>query len=154
LAAAFNSSVLILISVYLFYLAVQRFFNPEEIDAGIMSIVASIGLVANVAGTVLLHRDSKHSINIKSSYLHLLSDAVSSVAVILGGLAIYFWNLYWLDPVLTILIGVYIIKESFSILEDATHVLMEGAPNDITIPEIEEEVLQFENVTNIHHVHL
>lgn len=154
LAAAINSSVLIVISFYLFYEAAQRFVDPGEIDAPVMILVASIGLVANVGGTILLRRDSKDSMNIKSSYLHLLSDAVSSVAVILGGVAIYYLDIYWLDPVLTIAIGIYIIRESYFILSDATHVLMEGAPVEINVDEIESAVSSIDEVSDIHHIHL
>ncbi|MBI9070810.1 MAG: cation transporter [Melioribacteraceae bacterium] len=154
LAAVINSSVLIVISVYLFYQAAIRLMEPGEIDASIMTIVASIGLVANVIGTILLSKDADKSMNIKSSYLHLLSDAVSSAAVIIGGLAIYFWNIYWIDPVLTILIGIYIIRESYLILIDAIHILMEGAPLNISVSEIENEVVKIGGVDNIHHVHL
>ncbi len=154
LAAVFNSAVLTAISIYLFYVAILRFSNPVPIESNIMILVASIGLAANIAGTLLLKRDSKSSMNIKSSYLHLLSDAVSSVAVILGGLAIYFWKIYWIDPLLTILIGIYIIKESISIINDAIHILMEGAPKDISIDEIKETVESFEKVDDLHHLHI
>jgi len=154
LTAVINSSVLIVISVYLFYEAIKRFSTPEPIDASMMTIVASIGLIANVAGTLLLKRDSKESMNIKSAYLHLLSDAVSSVTVILGGFAIMYWEIYWLDPALTILIGVYIIRKSILILGEAIHVLMEGAPFDISIEDVKREVEKFEEVINIHHVHV
>ena len=154
LAAVINSSVLVIISIYLFYEAILRFQNPEPIKGVLMTVVASVGLVANIAGTLLLKRDAKTSMNIRSSYFHLLSDAVSSVAVIIGGLAITFWNMYWFDPLLTILIAVYITRESFKILSDAIHVLMEGAPPEISIQEIQSEVEKLEKVENIHHVHI
>jgi len=154
LAAVINSSVLVIISIYLFYEAILRFQNPEPIKGVLMTVVASIGLAANIAGTLLLKRDAKTSMNIRSSYFHLLSDAVSSVAVITGGLAIILWNIYWIDPVLTILISIYITRESFKILSDAIHVLMEGAPPDISIREIQSEVEKLEKVQNIHHVHI
>ncbi|GBD87502.1 cadmium, cobalt and zinc/H(+)-K(+) antiporter [bacterium BMS3Abin03] len=154
LAAVINSSVLVVICFFLFYEAVSRFQNPEPIKGMLMTGVAAIGLTANIIGTLLLKRDAKHSINIRSSYLHLLSDAVSSVAVIIGGLAILFWNVYWLDPLLTILIGLYILKKSFQILMQAVHVLMEGTPPGISIEEIQSEVEKIEAVENIHHVHI
>lgn len=154
LAAVINSSVLVIISIYLFYEAILRFQNPEPIKGILMTVVASIGLAANIAGTLLLKRDAKKSMNIRSSYFHLLSDAISSVAVIIGGLAITFWNMYWLDPLLTILIAVYITRVSFKILSNAIHVLMEGAPPDISITEIQSEVEKLEKVENIHHVHI
>jgi len=154
LAAVINSSVLIVISFFLFYEAVNRFIQPEIVNPNIMVLVASIGLVANVFGTLLLKRDAEDSLNIRSSYLHLLSDAFSSGAVILGGIVIGLWNTYWLDPLLTILIGIYIIRESYQILIEAVHVLMEGAPPQISIDEIKSEVEKFSEVADIHHIHL
>ena len=154
LAAVINSSVLVAISIYLFYEAIVRFQNPAPIKGILMVIVASIGLIANVTGTSLLKRDAGSSMNIKSSYLHLLTDAFSSVAVIIGGLAITLWNIFWLDPVLTILIAIYITKESFKILFDAIHVLMEGAPLGVSIKDIQTEVEGLDEVEDIHHVHL
>ncbi|MEW6195004.1 MAG: cation diffusion facilitator family transporter [Bacteroidota bacterium] len=154
LAALINSAVLIVICFYLFYEAVNRFLEPQEIDAGVMSIVAVIGLVANLVGMLLLKRDSAKSMNIRSAYLHLLGDTVSSVAVIAGGVAIALWKINWIDPLLTILIGLYIIKESYAILEEAIHVLMEGAPPNISIEEIQNEVEKFGEVDNIHHIHM
>jgi cobalt-zinc-cadmium efflux system protein len=154
LAAVINSSVLIVISFFLFYEAVLRFAEPNQIETNIMVLVASIGFVANILGTLLLKRDSENSLNIRSSYLHLVSDTVSSGAVILGGIAISIWNINWLDPLLTILIGVYIIRESYLILMEAVHVLMEGAPPQISLDEIQREVESFPQVADIHHIHL
>jgi cobalt-zinc-cadmium efflux system protein len=154
LAALLNSATMIVICLYLFYEAVVRLINPEPIDAGIMSVVAAIGLAANLFAVLLLKKDSKKSINIRSAYLHLLGDTVSSVAVIIGGIAIALWNINWLDPALTVLIGVYIIKESYNILQEAIHVLMEGAPLNISIDEIKHEVERFNEVEDIHHIHL
>lgn len=154
LAAFINSSVLVGISIYLFYEAAVRFFNPNIIDGKLMLIVAVIGLAANVIGMMLLKKDSGESMNIRSSYLHLLTDTISSVAVILGGLAIYYLNVYWIDPVLTILIGIYIIKESYSIVISSVHVLMEGAPKEISINEIVESINRIEMVEDVHHIHI
>ncbi len=154
LAAVINASVLIVIYIFLFYEAILRFSEPHKIEAGTMTIVALVGLVANIIGTLLLKRDSANSINIRSSYMHLLSDAVSSVAVIIGGLAIAVWNVSWIDPLLTILIGLYIIKESYDILGEAIHILMEGAPPDISLDTIKEEVEKFSEVEDIHHIHI
>jgi cobalt-zinc-cadmium efflux system protein len=154
LAAVINSAVLIAIYIFLFYQAFLRFLKPNKIEAGIMTLIASIGFIANVIGTILLRRDSKNSINIRSSYVHLLSDSVSSVAVILAGIAISVWNILWIDPLLTILIGIYIIKESFNILLEAVHVLMEGAPSEISLDEVKKEVEKFSEVKDIHHIHI
>jgi cobalt-zinc-cadmium efflux system protein len=128
--------------------------HPSEVSGGIMTIVALVGLAANVAGTLLLKKGASSSMNIKAAYLHLLSDAVSSVAVIIGGLAIYLWQIYWLDPVLTILIALYVLKESYEILIESLHVLMEGTPKNISLEEIQKEVESFDEVTDIHHIHV
>lgn len=154
LAALINSAVLVAISFYLFYESVIRLSNPQEVEGGLMTLVASIGLIANVIGTLLLKRDSGSSLNIKSAYLHLLSDAVSSAAVIVGGIAIYFFKVYWLDPILTILISIYVLKESFEILTNTVHVLMEGTPSNISIDKVKELVEQIDGVVDIHHLHI
>ncbi len=154
LAAVINSSTLIVIYAFLFYEAVKRFMNPQQIEPITMSIVAAVGLIANIVGTLLLKRDSKNSLNIRSSYMHLLSDSVSSVAVIIGAIAIAFWEFTWIDPALTLLIGIYIVYASYNILGDAIHVLMEGTPPQIDVEKIKKEVEEFEEVDDIHHVHI
>ena len=154
IAAVFNASVLIGISIYLFIESYKRFVNPEPIEGSLMIIVASIGLIANVIGTLLLQKGAKDNMNIKSAYLHLMSDAVSSVGVIIGGIFIYFYNVYWIDPILTVLISIYIIKESYLIVKEATFVLMMAAPNNLSLSEIEKEILTIKEIHNIHHVHI
>ncbi len=154
LAAVINASVLIVIYGFLFYEALKRFYEPEKIEAGIMTIVAAIGLIANIVGTLLLKRDSKTSLNIRSTYMHLLSDSVSSVAVLLGGIAIAIWNITWIDSLLTFLIGIYIMRECYLILGEAIHVLMEGAPPEIALDDIKTEVEKFSEVADIHHIHI
>ncbi|HFE64060.1 MAG TPA: cation transporter [Caldithrix sp.] len=153
-AAVINSSVLLIISLYLFYEATFRLIHPQFVQGKLMTGVALVGLTANVLGTFLLHRDAGRSLNIKSAYLHLLSDAVSSLGVVLGGLAIYFWQVYWIDPILTILIGLYILKESYKILIRAVHILMEGAPPDIDLKALQKAVEDIPEVQDIHHIHL
>ncbi len=154
LVASINSSVLLAISVYLVYEAIGRFNNQAVIDSKLMLIVASIGLIANIAGTLLLKKDSENSLNIKSSYLHLLSDVVSSAAVILGAIAISLWKINWIDATLTILIAIYITRESYKILTEALHVLMEGAPHHIDLNEIKIKVEELDDVDDIHHLHI
>ncbi len=154
IAAVFNASVLIGISLYLFVESYHRFVSPEPVEGKLMIIVASIGLIANAIGTLLLQKSAKSNMNIRAAYLHLLSDAVSSVAVIIGGIFIYLYNIYWIDPVLTVLISLYIIKASYSIVKEATMVLMMATPENLSIQEIEKQILQLDEIQNIHHVHL
>ena len=98
LAAFVNSAVLLAISVFLIFEAIRRWQAPEAINGTLMIIVASIGLSANLLSVILLEKDSHGNLNIRSSYLHLLSDTVSSVGVVIGGIAINIWGVVWIDP--------------------------------------------------------
>ena len=98
LSAFINGITLIVISSFLIYEAFLRFMNPQPIETSLMLWVAIIGLVANLVSVLLLQRDSHHNLNIKSSYLHLIADTLSSIAVILGGLLMRYAGAYWLDP--------------------------------------------------------
>ncbi|MCK4662058.1 MAG: cation transporter [Bacteroidales bacterium] len=153
LAALFNAIVLIAISVFLFYEAYKRLINPEPIKGAIMLIVALIGLFANILAVILLHKSSEANINIKAAYLHLIGDTVSSVAVIIGGILIYFFKIYWVDPVITIILGLYIIKHTYSILKQVVNILMQGTPYNLNLNEIKKEVEKLPEISNIHHVH-
>lgn len=154
ITALFNAITLVVICIFLFKEAIERFYNPEKIDSLIMLVVATIGLIANLISVILLHKDKNHNINIKSAYLHLLGDTISSVTVIIGGILIYFYNIYWIDPIITILIGLYIIKEAYFIIAETVNILMQNTPKNINIDKIKQDIEQFEFVDNIHHVHV
>ena len=154
LAALLNAVVLAVISIYLFYEAALRLMEPEPVKGLIMLVVASIGLVANLLAVLLLHRDSRRNINFKAAYLHLLGDTLSSVAVIIGAILIYYFEIYWVDPVITILIGLYILKETFVILKQANDILMQGTPESANLDRIVQDLQTIPEVGNIHHVHI
>ncbi len=153
-AAVINAGALVAISVFLFVEAWDRFIDPHPVEGMVMTGVAVVGLVANVLGTWLLHRGSKQNMNLKAAYLHLFSDAISSVGVILGGLAIAFFDITWLDPLLTILIGLYVLKESLQILWRALEVFLLAAPGNIALDDVRNAVLSIPGVKSIHHIHL
>ena len=153
-AAIINAGTLIFICFYLFKESYMRLMHPEPVQGKLMVFVALIGLTANVIGTLLLRSGAKESMNIRASYLHLLSDAVSSVAVVIGGLFITFFNIYWIDPVLTVLIALYVLKESIHIVKEAVNMMMMAAPEGIAIENIQKELEALPNISNIHHVHL
>ncbi|MCD6181663.1 MAG: cation transporter [Candidatus Cloacimonetes bacterium] len=152
IVAFINSSVLFIISIFLVIEAIKRFKNPEEIKGTLMIIVASIGLVANIIGVLLLEKGSHDNMNIKSSYLHLFSDAVSSVGVLLGGVAIKLWNIFWIDPLVTILIALYIVKETWHIIKKSVDILMQSSAN-LDYPKLKVDIEKIKDVINIHHVH-
>ena len=152
-AALINAVILIVISLYLFVEAYRRLQQPVEINSRIMLIVASIGLVANVLALFLLHKDSEKSINVRAAYLHLIGDSLSSVVVIIGGVLIMFFEIYWVDPVITFIIGIYILKETYSILKESVDILMQKTPPNVDIAMIKQEVEKVDGVKNMHHIH-
>jgi len=154
LAAVVNAGALVAISIYVFVEAWLRFHDPQPIAGTIMTIVASIGLLANVLGTWLLHRGAKTNMNLRAAYLHLFSDAISSVGVILGGLAITFYGITWVDPLLSVLIGLYVLKESLQILWRALGVFMLAAPPGVSLEEVRAALLAVPGITDVHHLHL
>lgn len=153
LAALFNAVVLIAISIYLFFEAYERFINPEPIKGATMFIVATIGLLGNLISVVLLHKDSAHNLNVKAAYLHLIGDTLSSVGVIIGSVLIYFWNVNWVDPLLTIIIGLIIIRGTWGILKETIEILMQASPAGLDIQKIKSALEKHPDVMNIHHVH-
>lgn len=154
LAAILNSSLIIAVSFYLIYEAIKRFFSPYEIKTGIMLIVAIIGLAANLLSVILLEKHSHTNINIKSTYLHLLSDTFSSVGVVIGGILIKFFNLNFIDSLITILIALYILKEAFMIIKKTIRILLQGTPENIDINEIKNDIEKIEKINNVHHIHI
>lgn len=154
LAAFINSIILVAICVFLIFEAVERFRNPAPIKGAIMFSVAVLGLLANLLAMILLKKDSKKNINIRAAYLHLLGDTLSSVVVIAGGILIWKFEIYWLDPLITILISLYILKETYILLKESFNILMQSAPGDIDLEKVKAGVEGIEGVKNIHHVHL
>jgi cobalt-zinc-cadmium efflux system protein len=154
LAAAFNAGTLIAICIYLFKESYERFISPRHIKGELMIVVAGIGLIANAVGTLLLKKGSKDNLNIRSAYLHLLGDTISSVAVIIGGICIQLFQVYWIDPLLTVLISIYILKKCIEIVKESINVLMMGAPESVSIENIQKDLENIPGIKNIHHVHV
>ena len=154
IGAFVNLVTLVLIALYLIKEAVERFFNPQPIDGTIMLVVAVIGLAANVATAVLLFRDAKESLNIRSTFLHIITDAVSSVGVVLGGVLILYYEVYLVDPILTLLISLYILYHSYEMLRETVDILMEGVPKNIDLVQLVAEVETLDRVLGMHHLHV
>ncbi|MGC8764760.1 MAG: cation diffusion facilitator family transporter [Brevinematia bacterium] len=152
LAAFINSSALVIFSVLLLFETIKRLFKPEIINADIMLIIGLIGLFANLFATMLLEKESHKSLNIKSSYLHLLSDTLSSLIVVTGAVAIKFLKFSWLDSIITIFICLFIIWESWKIIKKTIDILMQSAAN-LDYSQMKQEIEAIPGVRNIHHVH-
>ena len=154
IVALFNASIIILVSLFLFREAYERLMNPSPVLGGIMLIVASVGLIANFVSVLLLKSGIKNNLNIKSAYLHLLVDTLSSIAVVIGGIIIYFYHIFWIDPLLTAVIGIYVIKEGYSIIKEAYNILMQSTPASINLINIKSSLEGIKEVSNLHHVHV
>jgi len=154
LAALLNAAILMAVSFFLFKEAFVRFVHPVKVNTVVMIIVALIGLIANAVSVLLLRKDAHGNMNIRTAYLHLFTDALSSVAVVLGGVFIWLFGIKWIDPLLTVLIGVYVLREGYVIVIQAVHILMQHVPKGISIKNIKSDIEQIEGIQNIHHAHL
>ena len=154
IAAFANAAALIAICLFLLHEAWTRFNHPEPIKGALMMGVAIVGLAANLLSVFVLRGEHHHGMNARAAYLHLLGDTLSSVAVVAGGLAIWRWGAAWLDPLITVLVALYIMYHTWHVLSAAVDILMQSAPGDIDVPAIVEAVERMEGIRNIHHLHL
>jgi cobalt-zinc-cadmium efflux system protein len=154
MAALVNSSVLVGISVFLFKEAYDKFVHPQAVNGSLVIWVALISLVANFASMLMLKKGSHGNMNIKSTYVHLLSDTLSSLGVIVAGILIWLFKVYWVDPLLTVIISAYILVECAGIMRKAVNILMQGTPEGIEIDEVVADLKASGDVENIHHVHI
>ena len=154
IAAFINASALIVIAVFLAIEAVKRFYDVQIIDSNLVIWLAILGILFNGFSVLLLKKDASHNMNMKSAYLHLLSDMLTSVAVLLGGLLMKYYEIYWVDAVLTILISIYLLIMSWGIFRDSLKILMLFAPDHIRINEIVSELSKNKAIRNIHHIHI
>ncbi len=154
LAAFINASTLIIVAILLIIEAIKRFQNPEEIESNLVIWLSLLGIIANGLSVLLLKKDSKANMNMKSAYLHLLTDMMASIAVLIGGLLMKYYQLYWVDSVLTFAIALYLIWMGLDLLKSSTKVLMLFTPDEIPIKQIVAEINAFESIKNVHHVHV
>lgn len=154
LAAFINSVALIGISAYLIFEAVNRLLHPKLVDAKWMFWLGLLGLIANGISVLILEREKNKNINIKAAYLHLLGDALTSIAVIVGAVLIWFLNIVWVDAVVTILIGIYLLVHTWKLLKESVTILMQMTPADLDITEIESRLKKIEGLKNVHHIHV
>jgi cobalt-zinc-cadmium efflux system protein len=154
IAAFVNALTLIVVAIYLTYEAITRFFQPQEIQSIIVIFLAALGILVNGFSVLLLKKDADHNLNMKSAYLHLLTDMLASVAVLFGGILMYYFKIYWIDSALTLLIAIYLIVVGIDLLLKATKMLMLFTPDEIDIKEIVKVVNQLKGVKLLHHVHV
>ena len=154
LAAFINSVALIGISIFLVFEAFNRITNLKVVDAKWMFWLGLLGLFANGISVLILEREKNQSINIRAAYLHLLGDALTSLAVIIGALLIWFFEIYWVDPVITIVISIYLFIHTFKLLKESVTILMQMTPSELDVSEIEKRLHQMKEIDNVHHIHV
>lgn len=150
LAALFNALMLFVVAMYILYEAYQRFSQPPEIQSVGMLIVATLGLIINLISMKILVSSSQDSLNIKGAYLEVLSDALGSVGVIIGALVIYFTGWMWVDTIIAVLIGFWVLPRTWILLKQSINILLEGVPDEIDIEKLRNDLLALNGVTDIH----
>nr|WP_321453271.1 cation diffusion facilitator family transporter [uncultured Carboxylicivirga sp.] len=156
MAAFINAATLLTISFYLIVESIGRIINSDEVTVNgtVVAILAGFSIVANGLSVLLVKKHIHHNMNMRSAYLHLFSDMLSSIAVLIGGLAIRFWNIFWVDALLSVMIAFYLIISSWKLFVGALKVLMQFAPSGVDLKKIVSFINEVEQIDNIHHVHL
>ena len=154
LVAFINAAALVVIGLYVIYEGVRRFADPQVVKGTWMLSIASFAFVANAAGTILLKQHAHADLNMKSAYLHLLTDAVESIGVVVVAAMIAWQGWQVLDPLVSIGIGAFIIKSAWDVVSETTHLLAEGTPRGIDLDEVARFVQSFPGVREVHHVHI
>ncbi|MBR8536213.1 cation transporter [Carboxylicivirga sediminis] len=156
MAAFINAATLLVISGYLIYEAIERLITPAEttVNGELVAWLAGFSIVANGLSVLLVKKHSENNMNMRSAYLHLFSDMLSSIAVLAGGILMYYFQLTWIDALLSIVIAIYLILASWKLLVKTMRVLMQFTPPSINIEEMSKGVSKLEGIVNMHHVHV
>jgi cobalt-zinc-cadmium efflux system protein len=153
LVAMFNSAVLIAISVYIIVEAIRRIFSPQPVEGLLVVAFAGAGLVINGVAALLL-RSHGNDLNLRSAFLHLLGDAVTSLGVMLSGLIVYLSGWNYADPIVSILVSLWIGREAVIIVRKTVSVLMEGTPEGVEFAEVDRAMLALPGVKGVHDLHI
>ena len=154
IAAFVNAMTLIIVAIFLVYEAIERFFNPQPIKFGLVIWMSILGIAMNGLSVLLLKNDADKNLNMKSAYLHLFSDMLASVAVLIGGFLMKYFQWFWVDSVLTLIIAIYLIIVGIDLLKESTQMLMLFTPSHLDIDEIISEVHKIPGADKLHHIHL
>jgi len=154
LAALANGATLVAISIFVLAEAVQRFQHPREVDAPVMMGIATGGLLVNLAGLWILSAGRDDNLNVRGAWLHVLTDALGSVQAIAAGVLIWAFGWQWADPAASVLIALLVVYSSWSLLKEATGVLMESAPSHIDVDEVRNAMIGINGVIEVHDLHV
>jgi len=154
LVALLNAMVLLVSIGAIVYEAIHRLFKPEPLPGITIAIVAGVGIVINASSALLFMRNKESDLNVKSAYLHLMSDAVVSLGLVIGGIIIYFTNLFWLDSVLSMVVAAVILFNTWNLLKESLRLSLDGVPANIEIEDIRKMALGIKGVQDLHHIHI
>ena len=154
LAAAFNAILLFGVAIYILVEAFLRISNPPDIQSNLMLIIASLGLLVNLIAMKLLSQSKDDSLNVKGAYLEVWSDMLGSVGVIVGALLIRWTGWGWIDSVIAVGIGLWVLPRAWALLKQSTHILLEGTPEHLNIDEIKQALSSHWGVGSIHDLHV
>jgi len=153
-AAIINGVSLIVIAGVIFVEAYERLLSPEPVKTYAMLIVAVIGLVVNIVVAVSLHRSAESSLNVKSAYLHVIGDMLASVGVISGGLIMLLTGNFIADPIISIVVGLIILRGAYGVIKEAANILLEGVPSKIDYNKLQQDILETPGVIKVHDLHV
>lgn len=149
-----NLVALAVVGVFLAYESILRFFEPSDVGAWVMIIISGVALIVDVLTVVLLYAMRKGSVNMRAAFMHNLSDALASVAVMAGGAAILLFGITWIDPLLSLIIVAYIFWQVYGLLPGTVRLLMESAPAGLDLGQLVRQLEQLDGVEGVHHLHV
>ncbi len=153
LAAALNVIILFAVSVFIVYEAVERIFHPQAVLGGLVILVAGIGVIGNGLSAWLLHKDAGHNLNVKGAFLHMLGDLFTSVAVLVNGIILMYRPWYWLDPALSVLIALFIVRNCWAIIREAVCILMNATPSGLDLHAVKNSMESIPGIDSVHYLH-
>jgi len=154
LVALFNAIVLLISIGAIGYEAVNHLFNPRVLPGFTIAWVAGIGIIINGVTAFMFLKNKEEDLNIKAAYLHLLGDALVSLALVIGGIIMYYKNWFWSDPVFSLIIAAVIVKTTWSLLKSSLRLSLDAVPENVDIKKIENNISAIDGVENIHHIHV
>ena len=154
LVALLNSTTLVLIAIGIFYEAYHRFISPPDVQSGILIGVGLIAVVINLVTALLVHRGSESDLNLRSAFVHLIGDVISTIGAVIAGVIIYFTNANWLDPLVSVLIGFLILYNAWGILRETIDILLESTPRDVDIKKMVSDIAKLDGVLGVHDLHV
>ncbi len=154
LAALFNAVFLLIAIGILGFESIQRLINPAAVEGKVIAWVAGAGIIVNVITAFLFFKNRKTDLNIKSAYLHMLSDALVSVGVVAGGIIIVYTGWYWVDPVIGLIIMIVILAGTWSLLTESFRLSVDAVPTDLDVHEIKNIIVAQPNIVEAHHIHI